>query len=146
MYITHVFGFNFFFGLRIYVLSVTVVKKATGGAGGNMNTKSREETIIRMPDTLLLCFCLPWRNPTRVSSCEFCCGCAEMSTDQGWRSTPGRRTRVHFYRGAFSLPKINSKAHSFCHRKGRFFFPFFSRYLSATLGSNFTFWVRGVFA
>lgn len=30
----------------------------------------------------------------------------------------GRKTRVHFYRGAFSLPKINFKAHSFCHHKG----------------------------
>lgn len=127
--ILHMFLGFFFFGLRIYVLSVTVVKKATRG-GGNMNTKSREETIIRMLDALLLCFCLPWRNPTRVSSCEFCYGCAEMSTDQGWRSTPGRRTRVHFYRGAFSLPKINSKAHSFCHRKGRLFLSFFGEPIS----------------
>lgn len=138
-------------GLRIGVLSVTVVKKKQWEKKGNMKTKSRKENIIRMRSKLLLCFCLPRRNPTHVSSCEFCCGYAEMSKRSSLEENPfGRNTRVSFYRGAISLPKINSEAHSFCHRKGlpSLFWGELICFANSWLVFwvwLFTFWVRGIF-
>lgn len=78
-------------------------EKSNGRQKGNMNTKSRKENIFRVRDALLLCCCLPRRNPTHVSSCEFCCGYVHMSKDQGWRSIPlaekpeSISTEVHFH-------------------------------------------------
>lgn len=120
------------FWLRNNVYSVTLMTKAT--KKGNTKARSWKETSSGCKTATFVLL-----HPRAGSHACFIMWILLriLKNVKGSRLELHHKPRVHFYRGAFPLPKIKSKAHSFCHGKG-LPFPFLGA-VWPTLGSYLPF-------